>query len=109
MRKKNAITVLVLVMCAVFMLAACGNAEANPLVGKWKDEATGMASMEFKDDGTVNIYFMDQLAGSGTYSISGDQITMSASGQSETGTFKIEGNKLTLTNSSGDTQVYVKA
>ena len=108
MKKKNAIMVLVLVMCAVYMLAACGNAAANPLVGKWKDEATGMASMEFKDDGTANIYFMDQLAGSGTYTIDGDKISMTASGQTETGTFKIEGSKLTLTNSDGDTQVYVK-
>jgi heat shock protein HslJ len=67
-----------------------------------------MATMEFKDGGTVDLYFMDQLAGTATYKVDGDKITMTSEGQTESGTFKIEGNKLTLTNSGGETQVYVK-
>ena len=108
MKKKRAILVLVLVMCAVFLLAACNSGASNPLLGKWKDEATGLSAMDFKDDGTADFYFNDQLATTATYKVDGNKITMTAEGQTASGTFKIEGNKLTLTNADGESQVYVK-
>jgi hypothetical protein len=44
-------------MCAILPLSACGG---SPIVGKWKDEIMGKASMEFKSDGTLIISFLGQ-------------------------------------------------
>ena len=104
MRKR--IAIVALVMCALFLLAACGSG-SSALVGKWKDEATGMMTMEFKDDGTLSVSALGQTQ-TVSYKVDGDKITMTADGQEATGTFKVEGNKLTLTGPDNDTEIYVK-
>jgi uncharacterized protein (TIGR03066 family) len=109
MNKKSAVLILVVAICAVFLLAACGNAPgSSALLGKWKEETTGLAAMEFKADGTLNVYFMEQLAVSGTYKTDGNNITMTVAGEEQKGTYKVEGNKLTLESPGSGAEVYVK-
>ena len=101
------IAVLVGMICVGLFLSACGS--SSPIVGKWRDEATGRTTMEFLDDGTLKMYVADQLKTTATYTVDDDKITLTISGIEQTGTYKIEGNKLTLTQSSPkQTTVYVK-
>ncbi|MFZ5975490.1 MAG: DUF5640 domain-containing protein [Bacillota bacterium] len=104
MKKKSAI--LILVLCASLLLVACSGSTSS-IVGKWKDEASGMSTWEFKGDGTMSMTALGQTV-SGTYKTDGDKITMTIAGDEGTGTFKIEGNKLTLTDPSNSTTVLVK-
>lgn len=103
MRKK--FMVLALVLCTVLLLAACGGS-SSPIVGKWKDETTGMSTIEFKADGTLSAAALGQTI-TGTYKIDGDKITTNVLEQEATATFKVEGNKLTIT-SDGVSTVYDK-
>jgi len=101
------IAVLIGTICVMLFLSACGS--SSPIVGKWKDEASGRSTMEFLDDGTLKMYVKDQLKTTATYKLDGDSITLKVNGVEMAGTYKIEGNKLTLTQSiPRQTTVYVK-
>ena len=103
---KKRITISVFALCISFLLAACGG--SSPIVGKWKDEATGIGTIEFKDDGTLTLSALGQSE-TVKYKIDGDKITVTADGVDTTSTFKVEGNELTIiTGPDNDEQVYVK-
>ncbi len=95
MKKKSAVLILVVAICAVFLLAACGNAPgSSALLGKWKEETTSLAAMEFKADGTLNVYFMEQPAVSWElHKTDGNNITMTVAGEEQKGTYKVEGKQ----------------
>ena len=107
--------VLIFVLCAT-LFAACGNidgngtpkengtsqngASQNPIVGTWTGKEADMdVTYTFKADGTFAADFA-----SGTYTISGDKITITAYfGDQEiilfdNSTFSINGNTLTIDN-----------
>ena len=101
---KKRIAVVVLVTCAVFLLTACGG---SPIVGKWKEETTGLATMEFKSDGDLVVSVLGQTE-TVQYRVDGDKIIVTNDGTDRTSTFKIEGGKLTITTPNGNTQVFVR-
>jgi predicted small secreted protein len=103
MRRISTITALLL--CLSFLLTAC----TISVAGKWKDEPTGMVTMEFLDDGTLKIHVQDKLQTTATYEADGDTITWTVDGVEKTATYKIEGNKLSVTESgTTETMVYVR-
>ena len=108
MKKTSA--VLALLLCVTFLLAACGGAEPSPIVGKWTDETTGMATMEFLSDGTLKMYVLDKEAMTATYKVDGDKLTiLSSEGVETKATFKVDGNKLSITDPNADkTMVYIR-
>ena len=105
MRKR--IAIVVLVMCAIFLLAACGSASSSPIIGTWKDEATGLMTIEFKDDGTLSVSALGQTQ-TGTYQVDGDKITTKVGDDEASVTYKVEGDKLTITSEDDVSEVYVK-
>ena len=113
--KKLISVVLVFVLCAT-LFAACGNingnvtpeengtsqngASQNPIVGTWTGKEADMdVTYTFNADGTFTADYA-----SGTYTISGDKITVTARfGDQEINlfdnvTFSINGNTLTIDN-----------
>ncbi|XAL98534.1 lipocalin family protein [Phycisphaeraceae bacterium D3-23] len=83
--------------------------DASDLHGKWdltrmeqngqgEDIPAGMFAIEFLADGTAKMYQQGQEAGSGNYTVEGDQITLSVEGEPESpaATFSIDGNTLTV-------------
>jgi predicted small secreted protein len=102
--KRKSIIILWL-LCFSLLLTAC----SISVTGKWKDEATGMVTMEFLDDGTLKIYVQDKLQTTATYEADGDTITWTVDGSEKTAAYKIEGNKLSVTESgTTETMVYVR-
>jgi len=112
--KKLISFVLVLVLSAT-LFAACGNAandengkshaSQNSIVGTWKGaEADTEVTYAFKADGTFTADYA-----SGTYTVSGDRITLTASvgGQEiklfDNVPYSVNGNTLTM-----DTYTYTK-
>lgn len=108
MKRKS--TVLVMLLCALLLLAACGNTISSPIVGKWTDETTGMTTMEFLSDGTLKMYVLDKEAMTATYKLDNNKITIVSSEGIETkATFKVSGSKLSITDPDSDkTMVYIK-
>ena len=114
--KKLISVVLVFVLCAT-LFAACGNingnvtpeengASQNPIVGTWTGKEADMdVTYTFKADGTFTADFA-----SGTYTISGDKITVTARfGDQEINlfdnvTFSINGSTLSIDNYTYTTQ-----
>lgn len=105
-KMKKSVVLLILAILISLLLTACGS---TSLVGKWKDEPTGMVTMEFLDNGTLHIYVREKLEATAAYKLDGDTITITAEGTEKKGAFKLEGDRLTLTESDSDqTQVYVR-
>ncbi len=91
------------------------------LIGKWTDSA-GMSGYEFKEGGIVVITYVDFVVPvvnipingsfSGSYTISGNKITISSSiyGKSIVDTYEytLSENSLTLVASDGDVSTYIK-
>jgi len=102
MKKKMLIAVLL--TCAILLLTACGG---SSIVGKWTDETTKVASMEFKSDGNLVVSLLGQTQ-TVQYKVEGDKVTTFSNGVSRTSTFKIEGNKLTITTQNNKTQVWIR-
>lgn len=68
--------------------------------------ATDCLSVEFKSDGTfVGTELEDGVTftENGTYSVSGDQLTITQGGMAEVATFSIDGNTLTLSGNEPET------
>ncbi len=94
---------------------------SDDLLGKWSD-GSGMSGYEFKDGGIVDITYVNitlpviniPINGTykGSYSVSGEKITISASIYgatiSNTYTYSIRGNVLTLTADDGNVSTYIK-
>jgi len=98
-----------IVLVLVFLLstiAACGG--GNPLLGKWEDE-DGMI-IEFKDDNTFTIGAMEMVIMEGTYTMSGNQVTLSMpdEGEDVALTYSVSGDKLSLTDPDGETITFTK-
>jgi len=108
MKKTSA--VLVMLLCVVFLLSACGGGETSPIVGKWTDETTGMTTMEFLADGTLKMYVLNEEAMTATYKVDGSNLTITSSEGVETkATFKVNGKKLSITDPSSEkTMVYIQ-
>ncbi|MCM1365001.1 MAG: DUF5640 domain-containing protein [Faecalibacterium sp.] len=101
--------------------AGAVSANAGDLIGKWSD-GSGMSGYEFKQDGTVNITYVNftvpvinmPINGTyaGTYTIKGNKITINASIYSKTitntYTFSVQGNTLTLEAEDGGISTYSK-
>ena len=103
---KKRIAVLALVLCAVFLLAACAGAAS--IVGKWKSDSDSMTVVEFASDGTLNTYYNGQVIYSGKYRAEGNKLIISSDSEEQTGTFKIEGNKLTVVSPGNETEGFTR-
>lgn len=95
-----------LLLCMVFVLVGCSS-KNSAYVGKWTGshciynnntitfEQVGVdMDMEIKDDGSIIVTTAGQ-SGSGTWSVSGDTITISSEGESLTG--RMENDMIVIT------------
>ena len=93
---------LFLIAVTLLTLAACGSKDA--LAGTWSAEFEydGVITWTFDGKGkcTMENAYMDQ---DGTYTINGDQLTVTLESWSEpsTYTFSVDGNSLTMNENSG--------
>lgn len=99
-------------ICAIlisFTLIACS--PQDKISGKWVVEEEDVSiSMTFDKDGTVT-YAMGSYSATGTYTIDGDQLTLSfetVKDMDNTFTYTIDGNEMTLTTSDGETTTLSK-
>jgi uncharacterized protein (TIGR03066 family) len=101
------VCILLLVLCLPLLIVACSS--STTLTGKWTDESSKNKTIEFLDNGTMNIYVSNKISTTGTYKVEGDKITVNANGTESAAKFKIDGNKLTVTEiGSNVTKVYIK-
>lgn len=103
---KKRIAVLSVVVCAVFLLAAC--AGGTSIVGKWKSDSDSMTVVEFASNGTLNTYYNGRVIYSAKYTTEGDKLIIGSDSEEQTGTFKIEGNKLTVVDPNNETEVFTR-
>ena len=98
---------LLLIAAALLTLAACGSKDA--LAGTWSAElgADGVITWTFNGKGkcTMENAYMKQ---NGTYTIDGDQLTVTLETWSEpsTYTFSVDGSSLTMNENSGYCLLY---
>lgn len=107
----------------IFVRSEEVKAGADALLGKWSD-STGMSGYEFKENGIVNITYVNFVVPvinmpidgtvAGSYIVKGNTVTISASVYSKTikntYTFAIDGNTLVLTDTedSSNVSTYIK-
>lgn len=102
MKKMIRVLALILVIVIAFGLAACGIKDA--LAGTWSAElgADGVITWTFNGSGkcTMQNAYVKQ---NGTYTIDGDQLTVTLEMWSEpsTYTFSVDGDSLTMNENSG--------
>lgn len=102
MKKMIRVLALILVIVIAFGLAACGSKDA--LAGTWSAElgADGVITWTFNGSGkcTMQNAYVKQ---NGTYTIDGDQLTVTLEMWSEpsTYTFSVDGDRLTMNENSG--------
>lgn len=99
-RERKAVSIFLCVTIVAILLLAiyCGN--RNQLVGSWSN---GNGTTVFDSNGN---FTMDGDMGSGTYEVSGTQLTLTTDrGSQHTYTFSIENDVLTITYASGKTEV----
>ncbi len=102
MKKMIRVLALILVIVIAFGLAACGSKDA--LAGTWSTElgADGVITWTFNGSGkcTMQNAYVKQ---NGTYTIDGDQLTVTLEMWSEpsTYTFSVDGDSLTMNENSG--------
>lgn len=108
--KRKILTLFVAVFLMV-TLVACGGS-SDSIVGKWEAKDLGESFVfEFKDGDEVTLT-VSGITAEGTYTTSGDKITLKISmfGQTimdDEGTYKVNGDTLTIT-IDGDAQDFTK-
>jgi hypothetical protein len=108
MAKKN-LWLGILVMALVFgmTIVGCDNDPTDgdsSIIGTW----VGFGGLEYKFNNNGS-YESSQggSVGTGTYSISGNNLTLNFEGESLTGTYSVNGNTLTMT-FSGETRTFTR-
>ena len=102
MKKVQRLIVLILALAMCFSLAACGSKDA--LAGTWSADLgdDGVITWTFNGKGkcTMENAYMKQ---NGTYTIDGDQLTVTLEAWSEpsTYTFSVDGSSLTMNENTG--------
>jgi len=107
--KKLSLLLVVLMLASTVLVSCSGDSTTNSIIGEW--EATQSIEgvelkigMTFNEDGTMTTSSMG-ISVDGTYSISGDKITvkMTVAGieSTEVNTFRVEGDKLTIVSEEG--------
>lgn len=116
---------LLLMFTLVFAVASCTSDDDggmdNQLLGTWEVteaedgmEVSIVAKFNANDTGTMATVatfggepFIDQTFDF-TYSVDGDQLTMTMDGDTEISTYSVSGDRLTITDSEGDSFVLTK-
>jgi len=99
----NRKSVLIIASTAIIVMSMLFVSCGASLNGTW--EQNGM-EITFKG-GKIDISYFGDIMMSGTYKTSGNNLTITIDGESETGTFSISGNQLTLT-VDGDAEVFTR-
>ena len=98
------LTALLLALTMVFALAACGGGSKDALAGKWSADLGLDGTVTWTFDGKGKVEFTN-FGGTqkGTYSITGDQLTVKLElwDAEKTYTFSVDGSSLTMTDNAG--------
>ena len=93
---------LLLIISLLLVLAACGNKDT--LAGTWTGDLGLDGVVTWTFDGSGKIKFENEFSSqNGTYTISGDQVTIQLElwDDAQTFTFSVDGNSLTMNENSG--------
>ncbi len=98
MKKCKRLAAAAVILAMVFALSACG--KSNSIVGKWEATEDGItAAYEFKSDGSGSLS-VSGVSVDITWKTEGDQLTVSmellGSEDSQAYTYSLKGNELTL-------------
>ena len=100
---KRIIALANLALFAAILLAGCSS--KNPIVGQWINDETAAETIFFTD-GSMVVKFQGFIH-EGTYSLAGNHIKLSTSGEIVLGDYRINGETLTIT-TEGRTGTYRK-
>ena len=103
------IVVIVVVALVVFLLLGGGGIDSN-LVGTWEytEPTSGMSIVYiFNSDGSLEMGMDNMTQEIGTWRVSGGQLCMESLGQETCGSYSIDGNQLTLS-FQGQTMTFYK-
>ena len=97
---KKVLFLLALLLAITLTIASCGSS----IVGTWSNSLMGLdTTIQFNNDGTFSISALGILAASGTYSVSGNQVTLTLSQAvagmnftAGTSSFTISGDQLVI-------------
>lgn len=106
---KRSLMLMMLAVLALGPAAASSAATAEDLHGRWalqtvevagetEDAPEGAMEIEFHADGTIKMFQEGEEADSGTYSVQGDQLTVTtdSDGQTESTGFSVDGDSFVL-------------
>lgn len=96
MKKVLALVIALILVVAVF--AGCSKGGSDAIVGKWAWEYEGLGevmSFTFNADGTGSMDAFGESE-SFTYTVDGNNVSMTVDGDTETCPFSINGNTMTL-------------
>ena len=83
----------------MLFISGCSSADKE-LLGKWEDTTLGIATSEFKEDGTIILDGLEMIEG--TYKTNGDTLIVETEAGEKESTYSIDGNLLTITSGDGE-------
>jgi len=97
-KKSFGLVMLVAVLAFGMAVTGCSNDDTNvsPIDGRWVAAGASAIVMVF-ENGNFRTYYDGVLLGSGTFTTSGNNVTVTQDGETETATFSVSGNTLTIT------------
>ena len=76
----------------MLFISGCSSANYKELLGKWEDTTLGIATSEFKKDGTIILDGLESIEG--TYKTNGDTLIVETEAGEKESTYSIDGNLL---------------